>query len=111
MGKNMTDASKRFPSLYIAACILLGIGVFGFCGIFALELPSQVSEGLRYIFFGFILFGIGENLNHPQASPPSASSGSQQFYRRRNVCSLGNLFDIGALLLFFVGLSDLLFPL
>lgn len=107
----MTNASKRFPSLYIAACILLGIGVTGFGGIFALALPPHIAEGFRYIFVGFILFGIGENLNHPKATPPSPSSGSQKVYRRRNVCSLGNLFDIGALLLLFVGLSDLLFPL
>jgi hypothetical protein len=30
--------------------------------------------------------------------------------RRRNSCSLGNLCDIGAVLLFFGGLSALLFP-
>jgi hypothetical protein len=106
----MTHASNRLPSLFIAACILLGIGVVGFGGIFILELPPHISEGFRYIFVGFILFGIGEILNHPKTTTPTASSGIQQVCRRRNVCSLGNLFGIGALLLFFVGLSALLFP-
>ena len=106
----MTHASNRFPSLYIAACILLGIGVAGFGGIFTFELPSHISEGLRYIFVGFTAFGIGEILNHPKTTTPSANPGLQQIYRRRNACSLGNLFDIGALLLLFVGLSALLFP-
>lgn len=106
----MNHASNRLPSLYIFACILLGIGVIGTGVIFAMKFHSHISEGLRYIFVGFILFGFGEILNHQKTTIPSASSGIQEGYRRRNVCSLGNLFDIGALLLFFVGISTLLFP-
>jgi len=107
----MAGASNRFPPLYIAACIIFCVGLVGLGCIFVLQLPSYIFKGLLYIFIGFISFGIGENLNHSKIPSPAESPDIQQFYRKRNVCSLGNLLDIGALLLFFVGLSDLLFPL
>lgn len=110
----MAGPNNRFPPLYIAACILLGVGVAGLGCVFVLQLPSHISQGLLYIFVGFIAFGIGEHLNHPNTTSPVTrrnSRQSQQCYRKRNVCSLGNLIDIGGLLLFFVGLSALFFPL
>jgi hypothetical protein len=106
----MAGAINRFSPLYIAAGILLGIGMVGLGCVFILQLPSHISQGFRYIFVGFIAFGIGEHLNHPQTTSHVARPDSQQVYRERNVCSLGNLIDIGALLLFFVGLSTLFFP-
>lgn len=107
----MAGSSRRFPPLYIGANIIFTIGIAGLGCIFVLQLPSHIVNGLLYIFVGFILFGIGENLNHSKTPSTTASQDSQQFCRRRNVCSLGNLLDIGAFLLFFVGLSALLFPL
>jgi hypothetical protein len=106
----MAGATNRLPPLYIAACTILGLGIAGLGSIFILELPSHFAKGLLYISVGCIAFGIGENLNHPKTTTPISSPDIKQSYRIRNVCSLGNLIDIGALLLFFVGLSALLFP-
>lgn len=108
----MADAETRFPPLYIVACFLIGVGIFGLGGLVVLQPPSPILSGLLYIFMGFLAFGIGETLNHPQISPPIIKPGDDpnKLPRQRNSCSLGNLCDIGAVLLFFVGLSALLFP-
>jgi uncharacterized membrane protein len=111
----MAGASNRFPPLYIAACIIFAIGIAGLCSLFFLQLPTNVFKGLLSIFFGLTAFGIGETLNHPRISQPTLSwnnniSKVPRIQRKRNVCSLGNLCDIGALLLFFIGLSTLFFP-
>ncbi len=110
----MADRRNRFPPLYIATRVILGIGTLGLCSILFLQLPSPTFKGLLYVFLGFFAFGIGENLNHPKTPLPAISEDNHpvqpQFYRKRNACSLGNLIDIGALLLFFIGLSDLLYP-
>jgi hypothetical protein len=109
----MAGANIRFPLLYITACIILGAGLTGLVCIFVIQLPSYIFRGLLYICIGLIAFGIGENLNHPKTlliiTNEDNSQKSQQFLRKRNDCSLGNLIDIGALLLFFFGLSTLLF--
>lgn len=110
----MAGIRNRFPHIYLAACMFLGVGIVGLSCLFVLRLPSYTFRGLLYIFLGLIAFGIGEILNHPKTSMITTSEdnnpNSPQFYRKRNDCSLGNLIDIGALLLFFVGLSALLYP-
>lgn len=110
----MTDASNRFPPLYITACIIFGVGVAGLGCLLVLHPSSHIFKGFLYIFVGFIAFGTGEFLNHPKTPLITTSEdggiASPQFYRKRNSCSLGNLCDIGALLLFFVGLAALLYP-
>jgi hypothetical protein len=110
----MAGAGKGEPPLYIAAYILFAIGTAGLVILLALQPASAKFQGLLYIFLGFMAFGTGEILNHRQA-PRITSAGKDnpelpRFPRKRNSCSLGNLCDIGALLLFFVGLSALLFP-
>jgi hypothetical protein len=108
----MADAGTRFPPLYITAWVLLGIGISGLLCLLILRPPPHIFSGLLYIFLGCIAFGIGEILNHPKTSLPTTypDDHPQKFDRRRNSCSLGNLSDIGAVLLFFIGLSALLFP-
>jgi len=108
----MADARNRFPPLYLAACIFLALGIAGLSTLFTLHLPAYIQKGLLYTCLGFISFGAGEMLNHPkteQLSTDEENRAEPNNYRKRNVCSLGNLFDIGALLLFFIGLSNLLF--
>lgn len=112
----MANNKNRPPFLYGASYFILLIGASGVVYIFLAHLPSDIFEGLLYIFLGFIAFGAGEILNHPKTQmittgkdDDTSSTISKQFHRKRNPCSLGNLFDIGALLLFFVGLSALLF--
>ncbi|MGB3210279.1 MAG: hypothetical protein WBB19_06195 [Desulforhopalus sp.] len=110
----MAGQSIRFPFLYLAAYFFFGIGVAGFICILILQPPSEILKGFLYIFLGLILFGTGEIINHPKTPiiTPSQqyASATRHFHYKRNACSLGNLFDIGALLLFFIGLSALLFP-
>jgi len=108
----MTDVRNRFPPLYLAACIFLALGVAGLTTLLLLHLPAYIQKGLIYTFLGFISFGVGEIINHPKAirlSSDKEYTVDAKTLRGRNVCSLGNLFDIGALLLFFIGLSNLLF--
>jgi len=108
----MVDARMRFPPLYLAACISLFLGIAGLATLLILNHPTFIEKGLIYTFLGFICFGTGEILNHPKdiyLSSGKEYKAEAQTQRRRNVCSLGNLFDIGALLLFFIGLSNLLF--
>jgi hypothetical protein len=110
----MADASSRFPPLYITACIIFAVGVAGLGCLLVLQPSSHIIKGFFYIFVGFIAFGTGEFLNHPKTPLMTVSEddsvASPQFYRKRNACSLGNLCDIAALLLFFAGLSTLLYP-
>lgn len=110
----MADANYRLPPLYLAAWAMGALGIVGLGGVLILHPPAQIYTGLLYLFFACVAFGAGEILNHPkpaqlttnEITPPTDA----QLTRRRNPCSLGNLFDIGGLLLFFVGLSALLFP-
>jgi len=109
----MADTSDRFPPLYLAACALLGVGIIGLAGVFWLRPPAHIFKGLLYISLGCLAFGTGEILNHPKSVLPETiqelKSDSPQIHRKRNVCSLGNLCDIGALLLLFIGLSTLIY--
>ncbi len=109
----MADASTRFPPLFIIACTIFGAGVTGLGCILEVQPTSRIFEGFLYIFIGCIAFGTGEILNHPKTvllAPKDDRVDSAHFYRKRNPCSLGNLCDIGALLLLFTGLSVLLYP-
>lgn len=112
----MAEKKNRLPFLYAASYFILSIGIIGLVYIFLAHLPSDIFKGLLYIFLGFIAFGAGEILNHPKTQlvtsakdEDTSSTFSKQFHRKRNPCSLGNLCDIGAILLFFIGLSALLF--
>ncbi|GAB6191251.1 hypothetical protein JCM39068_10000 [Desulfocastanea catecholica] len=110
----MAAAGYRLPPLYLAAWAIGALGIVGLAGVWLLHPPAHLYTGLVYLSFACIAFGAGEILNHPkppqlptEATTPPAD---RELCRRRNPCSLGNLFDIGGLLLFFVGLSALLFP-
>jgi hypothetical protein len=112
----MAKKKNRLPFLYAASYFILLIGTVGLMYIFLAPPPSDIFKGLLYIFLGFIAFGAGEILNHPKTQLLTTgkdngtySTFSKQFHRKRNPCSLGNLFDIGSLLLFFIGVSALLF--
>jgi hypothetical protein len=108
----MADAGTRFPPLYITAWVLLGIGMSGLLCLLFLSPPAHIFSGVLYILMGLALFGIGEIVNHPKTSMPATypNDHPKKSNRQRNSCSLGNLSDIGAVLLFFAGLSTLLFP-
>ena len=110
----MTPEPKRLPPLFIMACIIFSAGVICLGLTFTLQLNTHTFRGLLYISMALVVFGVGEIINHPKQRVITGESKSDSthntLYRRRNVCSLGNLCDIGALLLFFIGLATLLFP-
>ncbi len=108
----MADATTRLPPLFITAWVLVGTGISGLLCLLLLRPPSNIFNGLLYILLGLVLFGTGEIINHPKTLMPARHPDGHRLKSRRmrNSCSLGNLCDIGALLLFFAGFSPLLFP-
>ncbi len=111
----MPTVASRLPPLFITACTFIGVGIVCIFGTLVLEPPSHILKGLLYISSAFLIFGLGEVLNHPKerlTTPTQENTThTREFQRRRNVCSLGNLFDICALLLFFMGISAMFFPI
>ncbi|MFW2365131.1 MAG: hypothetical protein ACN4GW_01855 [Desulforhopalus sp.] len=109
----MRTQQKRLPPLFIAACIIFAAGVACLGLSFTLQLELHIFKGMLYISFSFLTFGIGEIINHPKQrlviSATEKDKLTRQVHRKRSVCSLGNLCDIIALLLFFVGLATLLY--
>lgn len=109
----MITGASRLPPLFITACMFIGVGIVCLFGTLVLEPPSHISKGLLYISTAFIIFGLGEVLNHPKerlnTHTQENSTHATEFQRKRNVCSLGNLCDICALLLFFMGISNMFF--
>ena len=110
----MNAASKDLPALFIAACIIFSGGVVCLSLALILPLAGHVFRGFVYISLALIAFGTGEIINHPRERLPlpgqAATSAPPRLYRRRNVCSLGNLCDIFSLLLLFAGIAALIYP-
>lgn len=110
----MNAESKRPPPLFIAACIIFSAGVFCLGLVLLLPLEGYLFRGLVSLSLALIGFGTGEIVNHPKERLPRPAedtpSSYPQVYRRRNVCSLGNLCDIFSLLLFFAGIATLIYP-
>lgn len=96
------------------ACTVFSAGVICLGLTFTLQLNTHTFRGLLYISMALVVFGIGEIINHPKQRLITGKDKSglphRTLCRRRSVCSLGNLCDIGALLLLFIGLATLLFP-
>lgn len=93
---------------------MVAAGSAGLAVLLLLPATGTTKEGLLYLLVGTSLFGLGEILNHRKTEDLRAGDqhpgDRPSFHRRRIPCSLGNLSDIVAILLFFIGLSDLLFP-
>lgn len=69
-------------------------------------------NGLLQIGFGVLLIGVGEWINHPLQQSRGMRSLAKEnfafhrfFHRKRNPSSIGNLFAIAGLLLFFTGIA------
>ena len=110
----MEKTSKPYPPFFIIACFFLAAGMVSLGLSFILRLEPDTFKGLLYISLALLAFGTGEIINHPKqrlmVPDPGNDAPALQIYRRRNVCSLGNLFDIAALLLFFIGLAAFFYP-
>ncbi|KJR97783.1 MAG: hypothetical protein VR65_22400 [Desulfobulbaceae bacterium BRH_c16a] len=110
----MNTIARKYPPLFIIAFLALAIGLAGVIGVLLLQLPPSTFKPLLLVFSGCIAFGVGEILNHPIERIPefgqAAGDNDENIYRRRNDCSLGNLLDIVALLLIFIGFARFLYP-
>lgn len=110
----MNDIPRKYPPLFILACLVLGTGLAGAAGTLLFQPPAPLLKPLLLISAGCILLGTGEVLNHPierhlvaEATPGGAG---ERICRPRNDCSLGNWLDIGGLLLSFVGIARFIYP-
>ncbi len=104
---------ENFATRYFYKFLIL-CGLVWFILSFFLGPQEAVFSGYRLMATGVIFLGIGEWLNHPlQVSlelPSKASpEARRQKHRKRNPSTLGNLFEIIALLLICVGISKVFF--
>ncbi|MCP3887856.1 MAG: hypothetical protein GY702_03130 [Desulfobulbaceae bacterium] len=109
----MTISTGKSPILYVVAWLLTLIGVLGLITTLIIEPRYTIVKGMVLISSALIIFGLGEFLNHPKEhsfiETEQGDTKRREYIRRRNTCGLGNLCIIVALLLFFVGLSSLIF--
>ncbi len=112
----MTTVRTKFPILYLMAWFFTLTGLLGLIATLLIGPTYAIVKGMVLISAALIIFGLGEFLNHPKEKNFIAAEKEEketakrgQYIRRRNSCGLGNLFIIVALLLFFVGLSSVLF--
>lgn len=108
---------KKEPNYLIFLLLLMGItGIAAiFISMVPMELGSSSVKGIRSTGFSLLFIAIGEWLNHPlQKSIRSFDENSETaetlIHRKRNPCSLGNVFDVFGLILIFIALSLFLFP-
>jgi hypothetical protein len=90
------------------------LGGAGLLATFFLQAPDAILKGYTLLSLAVAIFGLGEICNHPKEKTiskvdESAAKTLHQVVRRRNPSSLGNLLLILALLLFFIGLSSLVY--
>lgn len=109
----MPASSTKIPLSFIAAWIMTGIGFLCFAGLAFFRPGYAAMKGVGLIAAACICCGVGEILNHPKehvfVPENERVEGEEKYRRRRNICALGNLFVILAILLFFVGLGTLLY--
>lgn len=110
----MNDIPRKYPPLFILACLVLGTGLAGAVGTLLYQPPVPFLKPFLLMSTGCILLGTGEMLNHPIERHFVAASTTdvtgERIYRPRNDCSLGNWLDIGGLLLIFVGIARFIYP-
>ncbi len=90
--------------------LLVLAGIILFVLSFLYGSQDVYFNGYRLIAVGVICLGIGEWLNHPpQVSLTLEKEDSSELkrkkHRKRNPSSIGNLFEIAALILFCIGIS------
>jgi len=108
------ESHSQFQPLLIAAYAAFASGITIFIAAFMLTLPEHVFKAVLILSASLAVFATGEFLNHPKQkliTPETVRTNQKpKYHHNRNPCSLGNLFDIGGLILLFVALSAFLFP-
>ena len=98
----MNAAGLKTPLAYKLALTNLAIGCIGLISSLLLDWPAT---GVSQVSIGLILLGAGEHINNPRVDLPTTAAGKKSL-RKRNVCALGNLFDIAGVLLIAVGAGE-----
>ena len=110
----MNGFRQKYPPLFVLAWLALFSGLTGSGGALLFQPEASILKPLLLVSMGLVAFGAGEILNHPleqiKTTTPPHTDYELQAYRRRNDCSLGNLLDIGALLLIFIGIARFMYP-
>lgn len=105
--------SQNTPPLLLVACISLGTGILFLLSLLMFSWQPQQIKGISLVGAGLCCFGLGEILNHPKEQMMVLSEKQKPaqplFQRPRNSCAMGNLCGILSFLLFFAGLSSLLY--
>ena len=108
----MEPKSPKTPMAFKVALVSL---VLGSIGVLNSLLSSSFTTGAGEFSIGLVLLGIGEYINNPQVDLPDNPADTQNnktaqfFSRKRNTCSLGNLFNIGGILMMASGTASLYF--
>lgn len=109
----MTESSTTTPITFFIAWTIFIFGLLCTTALFFVEAAYPIVKAMALIGTALLSIGVGEILNHPKEvifTPENDKKKSKELYRRRrNVCGLGNLFLIIGLLLFFMGLSSLIY--
>ena len=111
----MEHKSPKRPKTPMAFKVALINLVLGAIGVLNSLLSSSFTTGAGEFSIGLVLLGAGEYINNPQVDLPDSSTESQNktiahfFSRKRNTCSLGNLFNIAGILMIASGMAALYF--
>lgn len=99
----MKGAGLKTPLAFNFALLHLAAGCVG---LISALLFDWSAKGVSQVSIGLILLGAGEYINNPRVSAPPPTAGDKSA-RRRNVCALGNLLDIGGVLMIAVGAGEI----
>jgi hypothetical protein len=108
----MSETSFRYPPLIIVAVVCLIAGTILLATAVLLQPVFAVLKGLILISIALLLFWGGVMLNHPRKKmvvKKAEDDKVNSIKRISNPCALGNLCIIFSLLLFFIGISSLIY--
>ena len=109
------EKKSTTPPVYILAWLILISGVILLLVTAIANPATALFQPLAYLALFLISLGTGELFNHPQEEVRELENNYALYKvqvkktRRRNPCSLGNIFDIVAILFFFIAAAKFFF--
>ena len=109
---NMTQSKLTTPVTTYFFILLLFAGALFIAGSFFMGMEELINW-MSQVGTGLLLIGLGEWINHPlQKSLTYEEKGEYTFrrfkHRRRKPSGIGNLLEIGGLLLVFMGVAEII---
>lgn len=106
----METTKPTSPLAFKVALINLTLGGGAFISSVLL---TSLTSGFSQLASGVFLLGLGEYLNNPVYISPSTNPEDVKkvsfWQRRRSVCALGNLLDIGGVIMIAIGAATSFF--